>query len=291
MDVLVAGGSGFVGRSLCRVLTERGHDVTAMSRSPDETATPPGVVTVAADITETDLTGVVAGHDAVVNLVALPSHAKPRGQTHEAVHLGGTRNLVAASERAGVDRFVQMSGLGVDSGVETAYFEAKRRGERVVRDSELEWVVYRPSVVFGEGCAFIPFIERTIPPLVAPLPGGGQMQIQPMWVEDLAPMLADGVTEGEHAGETYELGGPERLTFAETVQLIRPGVRVVSVPMSLSAIAFRVADVLPMVPFGTDQFRVLTVDNTTDNDVSAFGIAESDLLSLSAYLDSGQRGL
>ena len=209
MDVLVAGGSGFVGRSLCRILHERGHDVTAASRSPNVPGLPASVGTIVVDVTRPDLTEHVRGHDAVVNLVALPSHVQPRGRTHESVHLDGTRNLLTACERTDVDRFVQMSGLGVDAGVSTAYFDAKRRADELVRQSDLEWVIYRPSVVFGDGCAFVPFLESIIPPVVAPLPGGGRMRIQPIWVGDLAPLLADGVEDAERVGETYELGGPE----------------------------------------------------------------------------------
>ena len=285
MNVLVAGGTGFVGRALCRVLTDRGHDVTAAARSPDATGLPSDVETSALDVTDPDLTDAVAGHDAVVNLVALPSHRTPRGGTHESVHLGGTRRLVAASEETGVDRFVQMSGLGVDSDVDTAYFRAKRRAERVVRDSALEWVTYRPSVVFGDGCAFLPFLERITPPMFALLPGGGELRLQPIWVEDLAPMLAAGIEDADRAGETYELGGPERLTLAEIVELVCGDRVVVPVPMPVAAAGATVAALLPGVPFGRDQYRVFRRDNTTaDNDVTRFGVAESDLRTLASYL-------
>lgn len=286
MKVLIAGGSGFIGRSLCRVLLERGHAVTVASRTPDPAALPTGVETVALDVTEPPLADALAGHDAVVNLVALPSHVQPRGRSHETVHLGGTRNLVDACEQADVDRFVQLSGLGVDSGVETAYFRAKRRAERVVRESSLEWVIYRPSVVFGDSCAFLPFVERTAPPLVVPLPGGGRMRLQPIWVADLTPLLVDGLEDDRHVGRCYEIGGPERLTFAETVTLICGGRVVVPIPMPLAAVLAALVDPLPWIPFGRDQYRVFELDNTTaDNDVTSFGVSPESLLTLGAYLD------
>ncbi|SIR00483.1 NADH dehydrogenase [Haladaptatus litoreus] len=285
MKVFVAGGSGFVGRSLCRVLDERGHNVTAASRNPDASELPASVETTTLDVRNPDLSDVVAGHDAVVNLVALPSHSQLRNRSHEAVHLGGTKHLVAASEATGVERFVQMSGLGVDSGVQTTYFRAKRRAERVVRESALDWVIYRPSVVFGDGCAFVPFIEQITPPVVAPLPGGGTMRMQPIWVEDLAPMFADGVEEARHAGKIYEIGGPEKPTFAEIIEAVCDGVTVVSVPMSVASVGFSIAERAPGVPFGRDQYRVLRHDNTTEtNDVAVFGVAESDLRTFGAYL-------
>lgn len=285
MDVLVAGGAGFVGLPLCRVLLERGHDVTAASRSPDSTALPSGVQTTRADVTDADLTALIAGHDVVVNLVALPSHVQS-ARSHESVHLVGTRNLVQGSEAAGVERFVQLSGLGVTTGVATDYFRAKRAAELVVRDADLEWVVYRPSVVFGAGCAFLPFIESLTAWRVLPLPGGGGTRIQPIWVEDLVPLLADGVDDEERAGACYELGGPEPITLADVVRAVRTDVIVVPVPRRIASVGFAVADLLPHVPIGRDQYRALDLDNTVeDNDVTAFGVSASSLRTLGDYLE------
>ncbi len=287
MDVLVAGGTGFVGRPVCRVLADRGHRVTAASRSPDAVSLPDAVVRARADVTDSDLRGLVAGHDAVVNLVALPSHVQPRA-SHEAVHLGGTRHLLRASEAAGVDRFVQLSGLGVDDGVETAYFRAKRRAERAVRESGLDWTIYRPSVVFGDGCAFLPFLERLARFGVVSLPGGGRTRLQPMWVGDLAPMVASGVTDARHVGRTYRLGGPERLTLAAVLAMVADDPLVLPVPMPVARLGAAVLDRVPGVPVGLDQYRATTLDNTVaDNDVTAFDTTEASLWRLGDYLRDG----
>lgn len=284
MDVLVAGGTGCVGRSLCRELAGRGHDVTALARSPDDAELPPSVERVAADVTDPDLTDVVDGHDAVVNLVALPSHVSPRGASHERVHRDGTAHLVAASEGTGVEKFVQMSALGVDSDVDTAYFRAKRAAERVVRESDLDWVLTRPSVVFGEGCAFFAFLRRFFALGVAPLPDGGRIRLQPMWVGDLSPILADCVEDPEHAGRTYRLGGPEVLTLAEVARLVCDDPTILPLPDSLAAALFTLAEPVPFVPFDRDQHRVFALDNTVaENDVSAFGVDASSLRTVAEF--------
>jgi uncharacterized protein YbjT (DUF2867 family) len=291
MDILVAGGTGFLGRSVCAVLVDRGHRVTAASRSPDGVALPEAVVRAPADVTDSDLRGLVAGHDAVVNLVALPSHVQPRA-SHEAVHLGGTRHLLRASEAAGVDRFVQLSGLGIEDEVETAYFRAKRAAEAAVRESALDWVIYRPSVVFGDGCAFIPFLERLGRFGVVPLPGGGRTRLQPMWVEDLAPMVAAGVTDSRHVGATYRLGGPERLTLAAVLRMADDDPVVLPVPMPVARAGAALLDRIPGVPVGLDQYRATTLDNTVaDNDVTAFDTPESSLRRLDDYLRERENGV
>lgn len=284
MDVLVAGGSGFVGRRLCDVLDSSGHDVTAASRSPSPSALPPGVDTVAIDLTDGALEPAVAGHDVVVNLVALPAHVQST-RSHGVVHARGTQRLVSASEASGVDRFVQMSALGVDSAVETAYFDAKREAERTVRASSLSWVIYRPSIVFGDGCRFLPFLRRLSAARLVPLPGGGRMRVHPLWVDDLAGMLAEGVTDPRRSGETYRLGGPTKQTLAELVTLLRPQTIVVPIPNLVALPLAGIAEAVPGVPFGRDQVRFQQHDNIADpNDVADFGIDTEELLSLEAYL-------
>ncbi|MFB6169974.1 MAG: complex I NDUFA9 subunit family protein [Haloarculaceae archaeon] len=292
MKVLVTGGTGYIGEQLCTELDERGHDVTALARHPESADLPAGVERVQGDVTASDsIEAAFEGQDAVVNLVALSPLFKPRGgdRRHFEVHLRGTENVVAAAEEHDVGRLVQMSALGADPDGPTAYIRAKGQAERVVRESDLEWVILRPSVVFGEGGEFVPFTRKLTPPFVAPLPGGGKTRFQPIWVGDLVPMLADAVEGEAHAGETYELGGPEVVTLAEVARRIhrakgRP-LTVVPVPMALAGVGLKVAGSIPGFPMGADQYRSLRMDNTVeDNDVDAFGYDEADLRTLDDYL-------
>ena len=292
MQLLVAGGNGFIGTNLVDELLDRNHDVTVLARNPDAAALPAGVETVSGDITAYDsIESALEGQDVVVNLVALSPLFKPKGgnEMHDEVHRHGTENLVRAAEESGVDRFVQMSALGADPDGPTAYIRAKGQAETHVRESELDWVILRPSVVFGEGGEFVSFTKKLAPPFVAPLPGGGKTKFQPIWVGDLVPMLADAVEDDDHVGETYELGGPEQLTLAEVAKLAhgsdgRP-VNVVPVPMGLAGVGLSVAGSIPGFPMGADQYRSLKFDNTTDaNAVDAFGRSEDELTSLGSYL-------
>jgi NADH dehydrogenase len=290
MDVLVTGGTGFIGEALCRELDERGHDVTALSRSPGDADLPSGVETVAGDVTEyASIADAFEGQDAVYNLVALSPLYQTRGeQTHDGVHLGGTENAVRAAEESGLSRFVQMSALDADPDGPTAYLRAKGKAEAVVRESDLEWTIFRPSVVFGDGGEFVPFTKKLTTPYVTGLPGGGKTRFQPIHRDDMVGILADALAE-EHAGETYEIGGPEVLTLAAVTKLAYrtegSSVSIVPIPMSLSSIGLSLVGPLPFVPFGPDQARSLRVDNTTaENDIEAFGLDAGDLTTLREYL-------
>jgi NADH dehydrogenase len=291
MDVLVTGGTGFIGSHLCPELVERGHDVTVLARTPGDADLPADVGRVAGDVTNyDDVASAVEGMDMVVNLVSLSPLFKPKGgdETHLRVHLGGTENVVEACEAEGVRKVVQMSALGADTDGPTAYIRAKGRAEQVVRNSDVAWTIVRPSVVFGDGGEFVEFTKLLTTPYVTGLPGGGRTRFQPIWVADLVPMLADCVRDA-HDGETYELGGREALTLAEVTKLVYRAegrsVAVLPVPMPLAKVGLSVADPLPFVPLGQDQYRSLGIDNTVrENDVSAFGVEPDDLRTLSSYL-------
>ena len=298
MDVLVAGGGGFIGRHLCAELAERGHDVTALSRDPDPGALPDEVETAMGDVTAYDsIEAHFEGQDAAVNLVALSPLFEPKGgnKRHDEVHRGGTEHCVRAAEEHGVDRFVQLSALGADPNGDTHYIRSKGRAEAAVRDSSLDWVIFRPSVVFGDGGEFVSFTKRLkgmfAPGLpLYPLPGGGRKtRFQPVWVGDLVPMIADATEEEEHVGGTYEVGGPEVLTLREITEMVYDSegrsVRIVGLPMGLAGVGLKTLGVLPGFPMGGDQYRSLKFDNTTDdNDVDAFGVSAGGMTTLGSYL-------
>jgi NADH dehydrogenase len=292
MKILVTGGSGFVGGHLCRELKSRGHSVTALSRRPSEGDLPGGVEKAMGDVTAYDsLLEPMRGMDVVVNLVALSPLFKPSGgdNMHDVVHRQGTQNVVDAAEETGVEKIVQMSALGADPDGATAYIRAKGEAEEIVKSSSLRYVIFRPSVIFGDGGEFVSFTKKLAPPYLTPLPGGGKTRFQPIWIGDLAPMLADSVEDDAYDGSIYEIGGPEKRTLADIARLVhgsegRPAT-VVPVPMALAKIGLSVLGSLPGAPMGADQYRSLQFDNTAaHNDVETFGVDETALTTLGDYL-------
>ncbi|PSQ17014.1 complex I NDUFA9 subunit family protein [Halobacteriales archaeon QS_8_69_26] len=291
MNVLVGGGTGFIGTTLCAELVERGHDVTALSRDPSGADLPSAVETYPADVRDyDDVEPAFENQDAVVYLVALsPLFKTPSGLTHEAVHLGGAENTVRAAEEHGVDRLVHMSGVFADPNADTAYLRSKGKAEEVVRDSDLEWVVYRPTIVFGDGDEFKGFVKMLTTPYVTGLPGGGRVRYQPVWVGDVVPMLADGVEDEDRAGDTYEIGGPERLSLADVTRMIYrsegKSVTILPVPTILARVGLRVMDPVPFFPLGADQAKSMDTDLVVENNaVTEFGVETADLKTYGQYL-------
>jgi len=266
MDILVTGGTGFIGGHLCAELVERGQTVTALARNPDADDLPDGVKTVMGDVSAYDsIVESFDGKDAVINLVSLSPLTQPSGgnDMHDRVHRKGTENCLKAAEQHGVDRFIQLSALGADPSGDTHYIRAKGNADAAVKASSLDWTIFQPSVVFGDGGEFVSFTRKLTPPVLAPLPGGGSTRFQPIYVGDFVEILADSLTDESHIGAVYEIGGPEVLTLAEVATLARrargQSVRVLPVPMSLAKVGLTVAGRYSRLPDGSRPVPVAPV--------------------------------
>lgn len=293
MRILVAGGTGFIGSRLAPLLVDRGHEVVVLARNPNAEPMSADVVLVQGNVTDPEtLDEAFQGIDGIVNLVALSPLFVPEGgeRMHDWIHRAGTGNLVRAAERHGVSRIIQVSAINADPDAPTAHLRAKGHAEAIVRETDIEGTILRPSVVFGDGGEFVPFTRQVAPPYVSPLPGGGRTRFQPIWVEDFVPLVADALEDDAHTGSTYEIGGPEVLTLAAIAKLMHAAAgrrtTVVPVPMPLARLGMTIGDAIPGFPFGRDQYRSLEMDLVVEtNDVRAFGIDPADLTPLSAYLE------
>jgi uncharacterized protein YbjT (DUF2867 family) len=283
MTTAVVGATGFVGSSVVAHLAELGHRVIAISRDGTRDADwKDSVEARAADVTTgSGLDAALDGADAVVHLVAIPRESK--GKTFEAVNVRGTRHTVEAAERAGIRRFVHLSALGVIDDPKLAYLSSKWRGEEAVRSSSLDWVILRPSLLFGPGDGFFNLVKVTLKwwsPGIVAIPGKGDARFQPLAVEDLAIAVARSVTDEDRAGSVYELGGPDWWTYREIVDEVMRVTRMkrlkLGMPIPLLRVLTAATDrVLPIFPVSHDQIASLSRPNSTELDAfeKAFGVA------------------
>lgn len=220
--VLVLGGSGFVGRSVCEQLTRRYPGIhlvvpTRRALRASHLRTLPGVEVAVADVHDAaGLTALARGCDAVVNLVAI-LHGK--AADFEAVHQRLAQNLVRAMRSAGVARLVHVSALGAASSAPSNYLRSKAAAEAALETSGLAVTILRPSVIFGAHDRLLNLFARLqwLVPLV-PL-AGGQAHFQPVWVEDVAAAIVRVLGNPSWAGRTVECCGPQVMTLAQIVRL------------------------------------------------------------------------
>jgi uncharacterized protein YbjT (DUF2867 family) len=273
MKILVTGGTGFVGPKVVHALRARGHDVRALVRDPRRARTLEawGCELVEGDVTDPgSLRAAVDGCEVVVHLVAIIA-GKP--EDFERVMTGGTRNLVAAAREAGVRRFVLMSALGVREETKdlVPYYRAKWDMEQEILGSGLEYVVFRPSFVFGRDGGVLPtFIRQVRWSPVTPVLGPGTTRLQPIWVEDVGSFFAASVDLPAAANRTFELGGPDAVTWNELYERIKRvlGARraTVHVPFGIVRVGAAAVERLPKAPVTRDQLTMLehSGDNVCD---------------------------
>jgi NADH dehydrogenase len=223
MTVLVTGGTGFVGPKVVHALRAEERPVRILARNPDkqDRFKAWGCEIVQGDMTEAEsLRRAADGAAAVVHLVALPPFADP--EATKRIMEQGTRDLLAAAKEAAVKRFVLMSALGTSERSKdlAAYYHAKWDEEQAVKESGLEHTIFRPSFIFGRDGGMLPALIRLnrFSPIV---PVAGTKKFQPIWVEDVAAYFAAGLSSPAAAGKTFELGGPDVVTFAEVHERIR----------------------------------------------------------------------
>ena len=220
--ILVLGGSGFIGHHVCEALERAGLYATVPTRRLPARSVQmlPRVTVVRADVHDpVQLSALVRGHDAVINLVAI---LHGTAQSFDHVHVQLPRLLAQACADQGVRRLVHMSALGVDVNGPSMYLRSKAQGDAVLQDMAsrhgLELTLLQPSVVFGADDRFINvFAQLQALAPVVPL-ASAQATFQPVWVQDVAQALVQALISPASHGKRYELVGPEVFTLAQLVQ-------------------------------------------------------------------------
>ena len=273
MKIAVIGATGFVGSHLVPHLVASGHHVTAVSRDGRRLdGWGDAIEARAADVTTGDLSDALAGADGVVHLAAIPRETG--GRRFDAVNVRGTQRVVEAAERIGVRRFVHLSVLGVADDPRLAYLHSKWRGEEAVRSSSLDWVVLRPSLMFGSGDGFFNLVKTTLrwwSPGIVVIPGRGDARFQPLSVDDLAIGVEKSLADADRSRSIYELGGPAHVTYEGIVDEVMRVTRMrrwkVGMPIPLISALTAVTDkVLPIFPVSHDQISSLQRPNYTEPD-------------------------
>jgi uncharacterized protein YbjT (DUF2867 family) len=273
MKVLVTGGTGFVGPHVVRAIAERGHDLKLLVRDSTRSRELPGQPVVGEMTNTVSLQHAVEGVEAVVHLVAI---RQGKEEQFRRVMKQGTRDLVTAARDAGVRRFVLMSALGTSEETKdlVPYYHAKWEMEQAVKGSGVDHVIFRPSFVFGRDGGILPTFRKLAKLTPAtPIIGSGEQRIQPIWVDDVALYFAEALDKPETTNRTFDLGGPDIVSWNEFWQRLRTtlGIRrrpSLHVPIGLMRVNAVVTERLPgNIPLTRDLLKMLEHgDNVVTND-------------------------
>ncbi len=279
-NVLVLGGSGFIGTHVCEALNRAGFSITVVTRrlSARSVQMLPLVTVVQADVHDPQaLAALLPGHDAVINLVAILHGDR---HTFDKVHVQLPRQIAHACVQAGVNRMLHVSALGADQHGPSLYQRSKAQGEAALQSEVvhgLQLTVLRPSVVFAEDDAFIQLFARlqSVAPVV-PL-AGAETRFQPVWVQDVVQALVYALMHRETIGHVYELAGPHIYTLKQLVEHAgawagHPRL-VFGLPQPLAYLQALVMEMMPGAPLmSRDNLASMQVDNVSDGNLP--GLAE-----------------
>jgi NADH dehydrogenase len=263
---VVLGGTGFIGSHLLGALAGDGHRITVLSRNREQKRAInvlPNVRTISTDVYDrASLEKYVAGNDAVINLVGILNETGGATFTH--AHVDLTATLIAACRQAGVRRIHLMSSLNAGNRA-SKYLKTRGEAEAQVRNSGMDWTIYRPSVVYGNGDSFVSrFLKLLRMSPVFPV-AQPHAKFQPAYVRDVAGAIRHCLRDRASIGKIHELYGRDTLELIAIVRMIRDtaGLRrmVLPLPSALGRLQAIVAELIPGKPFSRDNFNSLGVDS------------------------------
>jgi uncharacterized protein YbjT (DUF2867 family) len=276
--IVVFGGTGFLGRRVVRHLRQRDFFIRIASRHPDRGRNlfgrdEPRLQFIRADVHDRSITDAVAGAYGVVNAVSLYVE---RGQdTFHAIHVDAAHRLASEAQRAGVERLVQVSGIGADPASSSLYIRKRGEGELAVRAAFADATVVRPAVMFGPDDAFLTTILgllRRFP--IYPMFGDGRTRLQPAYVEDVAEAIGAVMQGPKPQAMIFECGGPRVYSYEELLRAVAhaAGLKPALIPLPFAAwhVLAGAAQMLPSAPITRNQVELMQVDNVAAPDMPGF---------------------
>ncbi len=273
-DIVVFGGSGFIGRYLVRRLANDGWRVIVAVRYPEAASflQPLGdvgqIVPVKVDVADAqEVASVTARASAIVNLVGILFERGKRN--FRPMHVDAARNIGEAARKAEIETVVQISANGASLHASANYARSKAAAEQVLQDLVPTVRILRPSIVFGQEDGFFNLFGRlAVFSPVLPLFGGGMTRFQPVYVDDVAAAIVACVDDADRAGTIYELGGPSTYTFKNLMGFVRREtqrkVLLMPMPFFVAHVQALFLQFLPKPLLTPDQVRLMKVDNVAD---------------------------
>ena len=269
--VVIFGASGFVGRYIVAILAKEYWKIKVFVRKPDQAKHLTligklGQVTIyQGNISnKNSVDKIIYGANKVINLVGILEENNK--QNFSSVHIGGSTNIAESCLKHKINSLIHISALGLYDGMHSKYAKSKLEAEQNIKKIFQKTIILRPSVIFGPEDNFTNKFARmaSISPFI-PLINNGLTKFQPVYVKDVAKAVSAVINNNFHLGKTYNLGGPEIISFKEIIDFVLLKIRKKRIYFSLSFPMAKligiIFSILPVAPITLDQVRLLEKDN------------------------------
>ena len=258
-SVFITGVTGFVGSYILDELISNEFKVKALIRNKSKIKKYyDNCEYIVGDVLEVDTyENQVDETDCIINLVGIIKEIKRKNITFERLHIDATKNLLMVAEKKGIKRFIHMSANGVTEGTSIKYYQTKYKAEELVKKSNLEYTIFRPSIIFGKGDGFVTLLAKNLKILPFFINfGKGNFPFQLIDVSDVATCFVKSINNNQTFNKTYCLCGEKIYAFAEVIMMIQKALQVKRI-------------VIPL-PMTHDQLEMLLMgnicnDNSIDN--------------------------
>lgn len=273
MKVFLTGSTGFVGNEILKVLQNKGHTTVALVRDLNKARNIKNVIYVKGDILKPEsYEEHIKGCDAVINLVGIIREYPKKGITFENLHYQATKKIVDVAYSQNVKRFIQMSANGTRADALSEYHKTKFMAEEYIKSKDLDYTIFRPSVIYGPDDGFINMLNRLMKmtPIFSYF-GDGGYKMQPVSVYEVAELFVNALNDDKCIGKTYSVCGKDVYTYKEILKIISKvtGRKTLLFPIPEFIIEMLVSifGKTTWFPITNDQFIMLKEGNICDNDI------------------------
>ncbi len=272
MNIFITGASGFVGSEILKLLLENNYSVTALTRNPAKINFKNNKLKIIkGDILnpsgfENDL----ERYDIIINLIGIIRENIKKGITFQKLHIQSTENVIQIAKMTSTKKIIQMSANGVRKNAISNYHKTKFKAEESIKKSGLDYIIFRPSVIYGPNDDFINmlanFMKKT---LIFSYFGTGDYPMQPVSVFEVAEIFQKSCENTEIINKEFSICGNKILTYKELLQLIMKiknwNKILISVPESIIKLNITLFGNFSWFPLTKDQFQMLIEGNSCTN--------------------------
>lgn len=212
--IAITGANGFVAKNLRNFLSKNHIKVIAIARKTFQKHHTETVV-YSKTLLEKGLQNKLRNCDALVHLIGI---GKQSSKYNFEDNIDLTKNMIKTCKKSGIKKIIYISGLGVTKNSRSDYFISKYKAEQEIINSGLNYTIFRPSYIVGKKDYLSKFILKQIKKGIVIIPGSGKYHLQPIFVEDVAKIILESISEKKFSNKILDLVGPEIIKFEDFVR-------------------------------------------------------------------------
>ncbi len=221
LQIVITGATGFVAKNLRKYLSESNNtSLISISRRNFSTFRDETKI-ISKTYSEKSLLSRIANSDALVHLAGIGKQSSTN--SFDSINVNLTQHVVNLAKKARIKKLVFLSGLGVSPNSSTGYFISKLRAENHIRDSRVNFTIFRPSYIVGKDDHFTKYLKKCVKNKSVQIPGSGKYQIQPVYINDVTRLILNSIKEEKFSNKIIDLVGPDVITFEKYVRLFLNG--------------------------------------------------------------------